>query len=320
MQALPPGGAMAAVFAPEALVAEAMAPLGDRLAIAAENAPDSVVVSGEAGAVEALLAGLAEREVKGHRLLIGLAAHSPWVEPALPAMEAAARAVTMRAPRIPVAWNLTGGAPLPGGAPDALYWRRHLREPVRFGAGLASLHARGHRIFLEVGPHPVLAALAGRVLPEEGTRLLGSLRRGHDDWRELSTSLAELYVAGAPVDFAGFDRPYHRRRVALPTYPFQRRRFWIDAPRPGSAGRRMAPTVARGQAQPLLGERLVHRRDPLRDHTRPRLAPLGSPTTDCAGRSCWPARSSWSWLRPRRARRSARARAPSRGSPSTRRW
>ena len=94
----------------------AIAPMADRLAIAAINAPDSVVVSGEAAAVDALLAQFAARNVQGQRLFVSLAAHSPLVEPALDAMEACARKVAMHAPRIPVAWNLSGGAALPGGA------------------------------------------------------------------------------------------------------------------------------------------------------------------------------------------------------------
>ena len=253
MQALPPGGTMAALFAPAGEVAAAVAPLADRVAVAAVNAADSVVVSGEAGAVDGLLADFARRGVQGHRLFVSLAAHSPLVVPALDAMEAAARAVSMRAPRIPVAWNLTGGAPLPGGAPDASYWRRHLREPVRFADGMAGLHREGHRVFLEVGPHPVLVALAQRSLPEEGTRLVGSLRRGKDDWAELEAGLAQLYVNGVTVDWAGVDRPYRRRRLPLPTYPFQRRRFWIEA---GQAAARRAPAPRRG-AEPLLGERLA---------------------------------------------------------------
>jgi acyl transferase domain-containing protein/NADP-dependent 3-hydroxy acid dehydrogenase YdfG/acyl carrier protein len=252
--ALPPGGSMAAIFAPVEEVARAAAPFGERLSLAAINAADSVVVSGEAAVVEALLADFARREVQGHRLFVAWAAHSPLVAPALDGLEAVARTIPMRAPRIPVAWNLTGGQPLPGGAPDAGYWRRHMREPVRFADGLAALHRDGHRIFLEVGPHPVLVALAQRSLPEQGTVLLGSLRRGKDDWQELLASLAELYVRGVAVDWAGVDRPYPRRRPALPTYPFEEKRFWIEA---GARGRRApAPRAAAAGTGALLGERL----------------------------------------------------------------
>ena len=250
MQALPPGGAMAAVFTSADEVGRAIAPMADRLAIAAINAPDSVVVSGDAKAIDALLADFATRHVQGQKLFVSLAAHSPLVAPALDAMEACARAVNMRAPQIPVAWNVTGGAALPApGAPDARYWRNHLREPVRFAEGIASLAQQGYRVFLEVGPHPVLVALAQRSLPEAEHRLLTSLRRDKSDWHELNASLAALYVQGAAVDWAGVDRPYARQRVDLPTYPFERRDFWITLTAE-KAGRAPAPSGLPGRRLP----------------------------------------------------------------------
>ncbi len=252
MQALPPGGSMAAIFAPAEEVAAAVVPLRDRVAIAAFNAPDSVVVSGDSRAVEDLLADFARRNVQGHQLFVSLAAHSPLVAPALDAMERCAATVPMRAPRIPVAWNVTGGSPLPGAVPDAGYWRRHLREPVRFAEGLATLYHDGFRTFLEVGPHPTLTALAQRSLPEKDTHFLTSLRRGKDDWRELMTSLARLYAGGADVEWQGDDRPCRRRRVSLPTYPFERRSFWIATPGLGKARAAMRAKPA----NPLLPVRL----------------------------------------------------------------
>src|SRR5262249_8069700 len=128
MQSLPPGGAMAALFAPEPDVAAAVAPFADRVAIAAINAPENIVISGAAEVVESLVEQFTRRNVRAHRLYISLAAHSPLVTPVLDAMYACAARVPMQAPNIPVAWNLTGGNPLPSGAaPDASYWRRHLR-------------------------------------------------------------------------------------------------------------------------------------------------------------------------------------------------
>jgi acyl transferase domain-containing protein/acyl carrier protein len=237
MQSLPPGGMMAALFAPIDEIEAAIAPLRDRVAIAAINAPGGVVISGETSAVETVLAAFAQRNVIGQRLFVSLAAHSPLVEPALDRMEALARGVAMARPSIPIVWNLTG-RPLPNGAaPDAVYWRRHMREPVRFADGVKALHDDGFRIFLEVGPHPTLLALAQQSLPAAGNLLLTSLRRGKDDWNELLTSLADLHVNGAPVDFVGFDRPYQRRRVTLPTYPFDRERYWAaPVPHPDRRG------------------------------------------------------------------------------------
>ncbi len=239
-------GLMAALFAPLEDIEAAVAPLSDRLAVAAVNGPQSAVISGEAAAVETVLAEFAKRNVVGQRLYVSLAAHSPLMDPALDRMEALARSVAMAPPSIPVAWNLTGGALPNGSAPDAVYWRRHMREPVRFADGVRGLYDDGFRIFLEVGPHPTLLALAQQSLPEEDSLFLSSMRRGRDDWNELLTSLADLHVHGVPVDFAGFDRPYARRRVALPTYPFERERFWA-APRVRSGRETDDKTAARGE-------------------------------------------------------------------------
>lgn len=251
MQALPAGGAMAAVFAPVEQVQPLIAGRSGQVSIAAINAPDSVVISGAQASVDEVLAELATRHVEGQRLFVSLAAHSPLVEPALDAMQACAEKVPMRAPRMPVAWNLTGGVALAAGAPDAAYWRRHLREPVRFAEGLEALHRDGYRVFLEVGPHPTLVALAQRCLPEAGSLCLGSLRRGKDDWGELMGSLAQLYVHGAGIDWAGLDRPYARQRVALPGYAFEHRRFWIGTTSPTDPRPAGNPV-----GMPLLGRRL----------------------------------------------------------------
>ena len=186
------------------------------------------MISGDATTVDQVLSRLSERNIEGRRLLVSLGAHSPRVDPILDAMEELARATPMQAPRIPVAWNLTGGEPLPGGAPDAVYWRRHMREPVRFADGIARLHAEGYRSFLEVGPHPTLIALAQRCLPEDGSVFLTSLRRGKDDWAELTESIASLYVLGAPIDWAGVCHPTVRRVQTLPSYPFDRVSYWLD--------------------------------------------------------------------------------------------
>ena len=250
MQALPAGGDMAAVFAPVEDVIAALAPMAEQLAIAAINAPESVVISGVATAVNAVVAEFASRGVRAHKL-----AH--LVRGALAAGRAGPcrhgslrRRITMQAPRIPVAWNLTGGTPLPSGAPDAVYWRRHLREPVRFADGIAHLRGAGYRTFLEVGPHPTLLALAQQTLQDD-TLSLPSLRRDHDDWTELTASLAQLYVHGARIDWAGVGASDGGHAVALPTYPFERHHYWVSAA--SEIERRPLPGR---KANPLAGERL----------------------------------------------------------------
>ena len=254
MAALPSSGAMAAIFASKNTVSAAIAPFSDQLSIAAINSPENVVISGESRAIDDVLAGFAARNVRGQKLLVSVGAHSPCVEPILDAMETLARSVTMRAPRIPVAWNLTGGLALPGGAaPDAIYWRSHLREPVRFLDGVRSLHRDGYRAFLEVGPHPTLLAIAQQSLPHDGILYLSSLRRDHKDWTELLGSVAKLYVHGAAIDWKGLCDPYDGRTVSLPTYPFERRSYWLDVSNTPEVTR---PERASRNKNPLVGMRL----------------------------------------------------------------
>ena len=253
MGSLPPGGAMAAIFARPEVVAAAVATKGSRVAIAAINAPENVVISGETTAVDALLEEFAQREVRGQKLFVSLAAHSPLVDPALEALEACARTVSMRAPVVPIVWNLTGTAKLElGSAPDAIYWRRHLREPVQFAKGIASLYGDGYRTFLEVGPHPTLIALAQQSLPNDKVHYLASLRRDKNDWDELLGSLGKLYVRGSPVDWEAVNRPYGGRRISLPTYPFERQSYWLPSPQAGTSWQQPIPP----SANPLLGRRL----------------------------------------------------------------
>ena len=157
------------------------------------------------------------------------------------------------APRIGLVSNLTGR--LFGAADEigAAYWRRHARESVQFVAGIETLYAEGVRLFVEVGPRPTLAGIGKGVLPESAAVWLPSLRKGQDEWRQMFTSLAMLHLHGVRVDWAGFDREYPRRRVPLPTYPFQRTPFWT--------ARSVAP-APRAQSKTFLHP-LLHRRIPM---------------------------------------------------------
>jgi acyl transferase domain-containing protein len=239
MDALPSMGGMAAVFAEEARVLEAIGRHPGKLWIAALNAPDNVVVSGEGAALSALIAEFEAKGVNAKRLVISNAFHSPLVEPMLDALESAAAKVAHHDPRVDLVSNLTGALVRPGELRPE-YWRRHVRDAVRFAPSLRTLVDQGYRAFLEIGPHPTLLNLAQGTLGPD-TACLPSLRRGADDWATILESLGALYVGGARVDWAGFDKPYSRRKVALPTYAVQRERYWIDAPPPGVAPAAGAP-------------------------------------------------------------------------------
>ena len=250
MQTMCVPGAMAAVMADEAVVRAALGD-GSRLSVAAVNARDSVVISGDPAAVDAALAQLSGAGVEAERLAVSHAFHSPLIEPMLDEFERTAASVRFSPPRLRLVSNLTGEIAR-GEIATPAYWRRHVREAVRFSDGMSRLDALGCSIFLEVGPRPTLLGLGRRTLGDEGRRWLPSLRPGRDDWQQVLETAAQLYTSGLDLDWRAFDRDYARRPVTLPTYAFERQRYWIDEQRTGERPSRSSRPVI----HPLLGWRL----------------------------------------------------------------
>ena len=228
MQAQPAGGKMAAILADEARVREAVAPYLNRVSIAAVNGPRNVVISGAGEVVDAILQSLETSGVKTRRLVVSHAFHSPLMEPMLDGFESVARQVQFKAPRIALISNVTGQAFKPGELPDAAYWRRHVREAVRFASAIETLQAQGCELFLEIGPSPTLIEMGQQCLPEGAGIWLPSLRKKRDDWSQMLESLGRLYTQGVEIEWGGFYQGESRRRVPLPTYPFQHERHWIQ--------------------------------------------------------------------------------------------
>ena len=248
MGALPTGGAMAAVFAPPQRV---LAALGQHpaLSIAADNGAH-LVLSGPAGTLDAVCEELSGQGVRCQRLATSHAFHSALIEPALEAFEAFASEVAYRPAERTLVCNLTGRPLAAGQVLDAAYWRRQAHEPVQFARGVRTLAELGCGVLLEVGPQPVLLGMAASCWPQEvkTPALVASLRRGQPDTLTLLQALGQLYSQGLTPDFAAVDRPWPRRKLALPTYPFQRQRYWVEGPS------RLKPGA--GQAgHPLLGTR-----------------------------------------------------------------
>jgi acyl transferase domain-containing protein/trans-aconitate methyltransferase len=247
---------MVVVFADEARIAAAIQPYAREVSIAALNGPQNTVISGRREAVEAVVATLHADEVKTRKLGVSHAFHSPLMEPILTDFEQVAREVSYSSPRIGLISNVTGRL-----ATDDIttseYWCRHIRQLVRFGTGMETLYQQGYELFVEIGPKPTLLGMGSQCLPGDVGVWLPSMRRELSDWEQLLLSLGRLYVCGVEVDWLGFDRDYPRRRVVLPTYPFQRQRYWIDVSE--SAHKTIAPslTAARSRSiHPLLGQRL----------------------------------------------------------------
>jgi len=225
---LPADGAMAAVFATEAVVREELARGPSSLTIAAYNGPEHLVISGPRNAVDAATQRLESAGVRVKLLRVPHAAHSALIDPVLPAYRGVLETVRFHEPRIALVSNVTGAPAGPAEIGRVDYWLTHMREPVRFAQALQGLLAQGITHFIEVGPHPVLLGMGAECAGGAVVDWLPSLHRERADWTDLLASLQRLYVAGADVNWAAFDAPYRRRRVALPTYPFRAKRHWMD--------------------------------------------------------------------------------------------
>ena len=222
-------GAMVSVVMPEEAVRELAGRWGDRLAVAAVNGPAQVVVSGEPGAVAEFEAVLAARRVLRWRVESGdFVAHSPRAGELAGPLAAELAGICPGAGRArvfsTVACRWVDGAELDGG-----YWAANVREPVRFGAAVAALGGAGYRVFIEVSPHPVLTSAVAETLAEAGVAgpvVCGTAERGDGGPRRVAASLAQVFVRGVAVDWAAVLG--RGARVDLPTYAFQRRRYWPD--------------------------------------------------------------------------------------------
>ncbi|QUI33663.1 SDR family oxidoreductase [Streptomyces alfalfae] len=237
MQAVRAEGGMAAVAAP----AEDVLPLLEAhpdLALAAANAPDQCVISGASDALAEVTAELAGRGLRVDRLAVSHAFHSPLMAEVYDDFRAALDAITFREPAISLISNVTGKLARFREIGTADYWVRHIGEPVQFLSGIRAVARRGRHALVEIGPSTALTALAQRSLPVEDHLWLASLRRRDRGGDTTLRALAEYYAAGLPVSWTG----YHEGRavpakLALPTYAFQRKRYWLPSvtPRRGAA-------------------------------------------------------------------------------------
>ncbi|HEX7843260.1 MAG TPA: SDR family NAD(P)-dependent oxidoreductase [Kofleriaceae bacterium] len=254
MQALPQGGAMAAVFASEDEVSAALAAAPGQLSIAAVNGPADTVVSGPRAELDGLLQALATRGVKARRLVVSHAFHSCLMEPMLDAFTAAVERVELAAPRIPLISNVTGEVAPAEVVARADYWRRHVRAPVRFAAGMRALEALGCEAFVEIGPGATLIGLGQRCLPGDAELWVASMRKGQCERTQLLTAAGGLFTCGVQLDWTGLDAGLPRRSLALPTYPFERQRCWIEADATAHPPRIQIEDASRGGK--TLGDRL----------------------------------------------------------------
>ncbi|GAB2907366.1 type I polyketide synthase [Streptomyces heilongjiangensis] len=261
MQRLPDGGGMLAVAVDEKRAVEALADHPD-VAVAAVNAPGSVVLSGPAEALTTLRDHFGEQDVRATFLTVSHAFHSPLMEPMLDDFAQVVAALDLRPPRIPVVSDLTGELLTAEQACSPDYWVRHVRDTVRFADGVRTLAAEGVTVLLEAGPDGVLTGSAQNCLDadDEPPVCVAAQRRNAPEDETLVTAVARAHLAGTPVTWSAVFAGTGARRADLPTYPFQRTPYWPE-PRPAASTGDLTALGLRPAGHPLLGAHVTSAAD-----------------------------------------------------------
>ncbi|WP_338320464.1 SDR family NAD(P)-dependent oxidoreductase, partial [Streptomyces lonarensis] len=281
MQALPATGAMISLRTTEDHVLPHLQGREEQVAIAALNGPTSTVISGDEQTTTHIAEALAEQGIKTKRLTVSHAFHSPHMDTMLAEFERVSAELDFQPPTIPIVSNLTGQLADPQQLTTPGYWVRHVREAVRFHDGIQTLHAHGVRHFIELGPDGTLTTMAQDSLTEHGhadATFIPVLHRERDEQRTFLTALGTAHTHGVPVDWTRLFGDAPAPAPGLPTYPFQRQRYWLDTSRPAADNARKSTThplltaaitlpagegaVFTGQVsfrdQPWLSDHIVH--------------------------------------------------------------
>lgn len=255
MQQLPSGSMLSVALSEP----ELQPYLGSELSVAVINGSDSCVISGATEAVEALQNQLVTLDVDCRLLHTSHAFHSPMMEPILAPFKERVAQVSLKSPQIPYLSNVTGTWIKTQEATSAEYWSNHVRQTVRFEQGLQELFKKPTQVLLEVGPGRTLSKLAKQHQQKQPEQIvLTSIRHPKEqqsDVEFLLKTLGQLWLAGVQIDWSGFYAQEQRQRLPLPTYPFERQRYWIDAPKHAvkqslaTASRLWSSLIKTGQSQ-----------------------------------------------------------------------
>ncbi|MEM9220045.1 MAG: beta-ketoacyl synthase N-terminal-like domain-containing protein [Cyanobacteria bacterium P01_F01_bin.150] len=238
MQQQAPGGMMA-VYAPATHVMRMESFRTSSLVIAAVNAPNLCVVSGLLADIDPLQQDLKDQGIESRHLHTSHAFHSPMMEAAIPPLLEKLNKIELQAPKIPFISNVTGTWITDSEATSPQYWAQHLQQGVQFSAGIQKLLEEPQRVLLEVGPGKTLSILARQHVDQPGWKQITSLRHPketHSDVAFLLKTLGQLWSVGIEIDWVGFYANERRFRQRLPTYPFERQRYWIDFESKSSSG------------------------------------------------------------------------------------
>ncbi len=240
-------GAMLSVSLPADLLAPRLEQYGDRISLAAINGPASLVLSGDPEALERMLAACEQDGVRAQRIAVDYAAHSAQIEDLRDELLEAFSPISPQAGQVPFHSTVTGEAIDTTGL-DAEYWYRNLRQTVQLEPVLRSMLEQGRRTFVEIAPHPVLGfglqETVDAVLQGESATVIAALHRDEGGAGRFAQSLFQAHAAGATIDWEAYFEGASPKRVPLPTYPFQRERYWFEGTLAGSSPSAMGQAPA----------------------------------------------------------------------------
>ncbi|WP_208341233.1 type I polyketide synthase [Aetokthonos hydrillicola] len=253
MQALTPSAQMVSVLANTTTVSAIIQPYAGQISIAAINAPNNTVIVGLPAAIEAVVSSLSAQGIHTEHLSVSRGFHSPLIQPILEPFYQFLTQVNYAPANLHFVSTVIGESSNTE-ISCADYWCEHVYQPVQFLAGMETLHRQGVDIFLEIGPRPSLLPMASDCSPSDVGVFLPSLRPTLPDWQVLLETLLSLYLHGYPIDWSGFDKDYSRLRLLLPTYPFQRQRYWVETI--NQTRRLTSPSQRKTSLHPLVTSKL----------------------------------------------------------------
>ena len=230
MQSLPQNGIMAVIFSTLENVKGIIEDFGHEVSIAGVNGPNNTVISGKTESVEKIIEIAGSKNIKTVKIKTSHAFHSALMEPILEEFQNSIKDIKFKQPEVPLVSNITGKFISQDEIQDAEYWTKHIRNAVNYYDGIKTLAEFEIKNFVEVGPHPSLLSMARAAMPEYEALWLPSLKKDNDDWKVILDSLAVLYVNGQTINWKDFDKVYNRNKLNLPTYAFQKARYWVDIP------------------------------------------------------------------------------------------
>ena len=249
MQSLPAGGGMLVVMSDLATVRAFLKEHDISLAVAGINGPRQIVLSGDLAEVERCKDQLKEQSIRCIRLSVSHAFHSDYMQPMCDAFREVASKIEYQKPQIKLLSNVTGEV-IKDQQITADYWVDHILSAVNFAACVKTIEELGCDNYCEIGPDGALIGLASHCVQSSDVNFVASLHKEQMDWRALLHAVATLHVHGVAVDWHGYDKPYYRQKEQLPTYPFQRERYWIET------NHKTSQSFGESVSHPLLKDKL----------------------------------------------------------------